>query len=220
MSNGGLRPEEAAIFEQFDRSSPDGLLRSIAKEFARLSDANARLAARVSALEAVSAFSDRIAAGEVEEIGAVYPSSVHIGADEMYRDAVGFHRVEYDDIGRPFRWSGPDRQFSFQFFIDRKRSARFIMRFDGLFAAAPVEQIACLVDGEPTALQLRRNGDALEATGSMASRSDRGGSVLTFVAPRVETPESRGLPDSRPLGLCFRWLKVETEAETAMGGKR
>lgn len=51
----------------------------------------------------------------------------------------------------------------------------------------------------------------------MPPRKDPGGSVLTFICPKMEAPVSRGIADTRSLGVLFRSLTIEPGSVT---GKR
>jgi len=205
------RMDAAAILKLFDRSSPEALLQSIASEFARLHQEIAGLTARVHAGEAMATLSDRIAKGLDPEIAADYPTSVRLDADQAFRDAVGFHRLEQDPKGRPYRWTGPEREFSFQLFVDRSRPAHFTLGFDNFYVPEPIDNLRCLVDGAPVKLDFERVDDLWCASGAAPVRPDRGGTAIVFVVPRVESPEDRGESDSRRLGLYYRWFEFETE---------
>lgn len=206
------RLDAQAILQQFDRSSPDALLKSIAAELARLHQANAALTARLHAVEALALLSDRIAAGQILEFGVDLPHRARIAADQTLRGGIGFHRLEQDAQGRPVRWTGPEPEFSFQLFVDRQRPTHFTLCFDHFYVNEPVERLRCLVDGEPAELSFERVDDSWRARGAAPARADRGGTVIAFIVPKVQSPQERGQSDPRPLGLFFRWLEVETES--------
>jgi hypothetical protein len=203
------RPEDAlaAVLKRIDRTSADSLIQSIAGEFVRLQNANAALEARLAAMESLNALADRLLS-DTPTPQPVYSSRVDIDAASAFLDAVGFHALELDPKGAAFRWSGPQRQFSFHLFVDRSRPAAFVLSFDGLYAESPVETLRGFVDGEEIALSFGRAGDVIEARGEAPSRSEGGGTTLTFLVPRLASPGDRGLNDRRQLGLSFRRLVI------------
>ena len=222
-----------AIFQRFDRSSPEALLRSLAEEFARLHQSNAessarltdeitslqqdnaRLSARMKAMEVMATLADRIAAGEITEFGADYIDHVRIEADQAFRDGIGFHCVEFDIKGRPFRWTGPEPEFVFPLFVDRRRPSRLTLCFDSFFVDVPIEELRCFVDGRRVDLSFERVDDAWRASAEAPVRADGGGTVVAFVVPKIGSPQDLGTDDSRLIGLCFRWFKMCSEVGTA-----
>jgi hypothetical protein len=203
------RPEDAlaAVLKRIDRTSADSLIQSIAGEIVRLQSANAVLEARLAAMESLNALADRLLSEPSSAPQPVYASRVEIDAASAFLDAVGFHALELDPNGAPFRWSGPQRQFSFHLFVDRSRAAAFTLSFDGLYAEGPVEGLRGFVDGEEIALSFAR-AERVEARGELPIRREGGGTTLTFLAPRLASPGDRGLNDRRQLGVCFRRLAI------------
>ncbi len=126
---------------------------------------------------------------------------------------MGFHELEHDPDGQPFRWTGPDPRFSFEFFINRTTPARFVLRFGPLFTGGSPIGLLCFVDGEPAPVKLQAATTCFEAVGVLPPRRDAGGSVLSFVCPQMGSPASQGLDDARMLGLLFRRLTVESTPE-------
>ncbi len=233
MSDKGLRAEEAAVLARFDRTSPEALLKSIAAELARLHAANAELTARLGALEgsgrpveggATSKPSTLQAASEPPAAPsppaaaapeAKRPTRRRIAVEDMPNDAPGYYPLEQDGFGRPYRWTGPDREFGFELDVDRGAPGKVTLRFDMFFAAAPIEDLVCLVDGTPQPLSALHVDGGWEVSGELPARADRAGATIAFVVPRIESPEDRGQMDPRRLGLCFRWLEVDTTPASA-----
>ena len=201
------RPEDAlaAVLKRIDRTSADSLIHSLAGEILRLQNAQAALEARLAAMESLNALADRLLADPPAPQPA-YSARVDIDAASAFLDAVGFHALELDPKGAPFRWSGPQRPFSFHLFVDRSQAATFALSFDGLYAEAPPETLRGFVDGEEIPLSFSQVGDLIEARGDIAVRREAGGTTLSFLVPRLASPGDRGLNDWRQLGLCFRRL--------------
>lgn len=203
----GLDPN--AVLASFDRSSPDRLLASIAGEIARLGQSNRQLAARVAALETLNVLVDRIAGAEQRELAAALPKSVIIDAVYSLPGSGGFYDLEYDPTGRPFRWTGPTRHFSFSCFVDRRNGASFLLEFWRIFAHVQTVAFQCLVDGEPVPTTVVQLPNGFELSGELPPRSGGDGSVLTFISPGIASPsEVDGVSDDRILGVAFQVLTI------------
>ncbi|MCW2276432.1 hypothetical protein GJ654_19380 [Rhodoblastus acidophilus] len=205
--------DESAVLRRFDRSSPDALLKSIAREIVNLRRAQAEIAVKMEVFASLQAAADRIVAAEAGARGASHPSRVVIEAAQSFHGSMGFYELEHDPDGQPFRWTGPDPRFSFEFFINRKTPARFVLRFGPLFTGGSPIGLLCFVDGEPAPVKLQAATTCFEAVGLLPPRRDAGGSVLSFVCPQMGSPASQGLDDARMLGLLFRRLTVESTPE-------
>ena len=235
--------DEAAIFQRFDRSTPDALLRSIAREFIRLSRANLLLAARVAALESLQdAPEGAPESGDEAAISfASNPEPLQPGikavdeqtpappaptlAREMilqptdsFSGAVGLYELEYDPLGA-YRWSGPDASFSFHLPLDRSAPVSFALSFDRFFTDASVDRLECLVDGQRTAIAVQPDGAGHVAHGVAPAHDSGGGMTLTFVCPEIGSPQDIGEADGRRLGLIFRQLTLKQAAPRVEGSQ-
>jgi len=210
--------DEAAILARLDRSSPERLLTSLACEMARLGREVAALRAQLAAFESVVAVADRIAASQEDGICAPYPQTFTIGAAHPSLGAPHFYGLEYGHANIPTRWTGPERQFSFTFFMDRSRDAHFRLEFESVYFSEPAERLLCLADGQDIAVSIVKSANGLAAVGALPARRDGGGSVLTFVCPSTTSPSEKGLPDTRKLGLLFQRLTVEAHPLQAGAG--
>ncbi len=202
------------ILGRFDGSSGETLIRSLAAEFLQLHRAHAALAARLAVMETLQAMSDGIleaASGAV----ARYPARARVAADDCVLDIIGFHQLEHDQTGAPYRWTGPERYFSFHLFVDRRTPAAFVLSFGAFYAEASVKHLRGFVDGKEILLSFKGASNGWEARGAMPPRRDAGATVLTFVVPQIASPSSKGSADVRLLGLSFQSLTVETSGELA-----
>lgn len=183
-------------------------MHSLAEEFARLHRIIGRLEARLATMEMLNAVADRLLA-EGERDVAPPPARSKISAADSFPESAGFYGLEYDEKGRAFRWTGPDRNFWLQLFVDRSAPASFVLSFLDFFSNDPIERLRAFVDGDEVQLSVRRNADGYEAVGPLPMRDDAGGTVLTFVIPSLASPAARERPDSRMLGMRFLALSVE-----------
>ncbi len=206
------------LLQRFDRRSPDTLIRALAKEFVSLHRAHARLTARVAAMETLGAVADRLLTGA--EAPFDYPKTLRIDAGGSTSELIGFHQLEYDDEGLPYRWTGPERQFSVQMFVSRRTPAAFELSFGKFFADSPVEQLRGFVDGEEVPLMIRFGAQGYEARGEMPPRQQAGCTVLTFLVPVMGSPAASGSTDRRALGLQFAGLSVTCGVEGVTPARR
>jgi hypothetical protein len=208
-----LDTDVAAILARLDRSSSDALLNSIAGELLRLHRAFDHVVARMHALEITQTIQDKIAAAHDASAFAALPTTVVIEASFTLPADSGFYQLEYDGRGTPFRWTGPDPAFFFEVFIDRTARASLRMHYIQVLVRDSQNSIACYVDGELIETTLTEVPNGYEIQGTLPARDTVGGTVVTFVCPGVSTPASFGnSPDTRQLGLAFRWLRIDPES--------
>ncbi len=82
--------DESAVLRRFDRSSPDALLKSIAREIVNLRRAQAEIAVKMEVFASLQAAADRIVAAEAGVRGASHPSRVVIDAAQSFHGLDGF----------------------------------------------------------------------------------------------------------------------------------
>lgn len=205
-----LDVEVEAVLARFDRSSSEALLFSLAAEIARLNRSHATALARIEALETIGAVVDRMAASQDGAALTDLARAIVVGANYSLSGASGFYKLEYDVHGVPFRWTGPDPHFHFEFFVDRREGAPFSLRFLRRYGTESLDGICAFADGQEIPLELVRVHGGVEAKGLLPARSEPGGTVLMFVCPAPVCPAEAGhSTDHRRLGLAFEWLKVE-----------
>ena len=207
----------ASVLRRLDRRSTEAFMHSLAEEFARLYRIIGRLEARLATMETLNAVADRLLS-EGERDVVPLPSNLKVNAADSFPKSAGFYGLEYDEKGRAFRWTGPDRNFWLQLFVDRGAPASFALSFLDFFSNDPIDRLRAFVDGDEVPLSFRRNAEGYEAIGPLPIRSDAGGTVLTFVIPSVVSPAAKVRPDSRMLGLRFLGLSVEPLAAGVAAG--
>jgi hypothetical protein len=196
------------ILGRLNRGSADLLLESLTDELLRLHRACAALQARLSALEVTQTIQDRIAPSEKLAAVTALPKKITIDAAFSLPAEAGFHTLEYDRQGAPFRWTGPEPSFRFELMLNRTAPADLKLRYSQVFADIQDYEIPCFVDGaEIEITQVAVDGE-FELHGVIPPREGGGGTVLTFVCPTPSAEEAAMSGDTRSLGLAFRWLKV------------
>jgi hypothetical protein len=205
-----LDTDVGKILARLDRSSPEALLNSIAQELLRLHQAFDVLVARMHALEITQTTYDQmITSSEAIAFGPL-PRTALIDASFSLSTESGFYPLEYDNLGVPYRWTGPEPTFLFEVFIDRLEPATIRMRYSkGRFDQAR-RPVPCYVDGREIATALVEVDGEFEVRGIMPPRDLVGGTIVSFVCPGVSVPSADGKSeDIRALGLVFRWLRID-----------
>jgi hypothetical protein len=205
-----LDTDVAQILARLDRSSSDTLLNSIAQELLRLHHSLHVVVARMHALEITQTTYDQmISSGDTPAFTSMAQTAAVDASFSLSAEA-GFYPLEYDSLGVPYRWTGPESTFLFELFIDRKVPADIRMRHSKVRFAEARHPVRCYVDGHEIATTLVEVEGELEVRGLLPSRDLVGGTVISFVCPRVSSPASDGQSqDTRLLGVAFRWLRIE-----------
>jgi hypothetical protein len=200
----------AEILARLDRSSPDNLLAALTEELARLHEANQAAFARIAALEIFQTISDQVLDSDPSVTSELAQSLCVDAAFSLNADN-GFYRLEYDSHGAAYRWTGPEPTFYFELLLDRSSPAFLSLRFLKIFMApSPEKVLRCFVDGQPVVVQTRPIDGEFELNAVIPQRKTKGGSVISFLCPSVQSPQTAGVSqDRRRLGLAFRWLKIE-----------
>lgn len=210
MTNIPLDTDIATILARLDRSNPDALLKSIAGELLRLNNACLSLVARMHAFEITQTINDQIAASVEAKTFAALPPAVVIEAAFSLSAEAGFHHLEYDPHGVPFRWTGPEPVFFVEVLVDRTAPATVRMRYSQIYSLEGGYAVQCFVDGEEIETSLVEVDGEFEVYGLLPARDLVGGTVVSFVSPSVASPALIAQSqDGRQLGLAFRWLRID-----------
>ena len=205
-----LDTDIATILARLDRSNPDALLKSIAGELLRLNNAYHSVVARMHAFEITQTIHDQIASSVEAKTFASLPPAVVIEAAFSLSAEAGFHHLEYDPHGVPFRWTGPEPVFFVEVLVDRKGPATVRMRYSQIYSLEGGYAVQCFVDGEEIETALIENDGEYEVHGLLPARDFVGGTVISFVSPSVASPALVAQSqDGRQLGLAFRWLRID-----------
>jgi hypothetical protein len=186
-------------------------LSSIAAELVTLHTVMARIQAQIATIEAVQSTADRIVQAAAEVPDEQLPKSLLIDATAPLPVAGGFYGVQHDARGEPYRWTGPDSAFSFEFFLSRAAPGRFVLHFTKVQNGAPASAMRCSLDGREIPVEVRSVPGGTEVHGLIPVRAGAGATVLTFVSPDPPATLEQAAPkDARRLGVSFRWLKLRT----------
>lgn len=129
----------------------------------------------------------------------------------------GFYGLERDGVGNPFRWTGPNPSFHFDFHLDRTVPLRFMLQMP-LWGAEHAQGLRATSDEMVLPLQRRAGHRVLDFEGVLMPREALGVTRLTFVASHLSTvPADAEETATRQLGVPFLRLSVAeiSDAELA-----
>lgn len=133
------------------------------------------------------------------------PASVYIDAESVGPFEKGFYPREFDEQGRPFRWTGKSEFVEFRFYINRNTLNSFAINgnLPEGFVLGPIRAFA---DYLPIELNVTYDSDRFVLTGEIPRAPFETRATLTFWSPsRVSLGHSE---DLRPLWFIFTQLTV------------
>lgn len=183
------------------RLSESAPLDSLAQELARLQTGLDALVAEVRSLKAQRQLRDLL----LPQAQVLYKglSVAQIDAGVPLEPRHGFYGIEYDAVGKPYRWTGPGADFHFDLHLDRSAPLRFSMTI-AIGLGRSCDELRAFCDGIEIPLVLRELSTVLEFSAVLLPREALGLTRLVFQA--VETFQPEG--DTRQLGVAFRELTV------------
>jgi hypothetical protein len=195
------------------------LVEALTDEIASLQSSFDELRRDMEAIEQYSLLAERLelTTGQ-KKSRAELPRRVEISAMEHLLPRDGFYTLEYADDGTPFRWTGPERTFSFNIYVDRQRPVQVTL--EALSASDPtlLRNLEAFADGLPLPRQIQPQGDGFRLFATLQPREAVDSTQLTFVSPCVSAPKES--EDNRLLGVAFTRLSLlQTEAPRIEGAR-
>jgi len=188
------------------------LIDAIGLELGDLHSEIRRLSIQLRQLQAFHAFSERMSILTQANVRATrLPNSLCIDAAQLFEPGNGFHQLEYERNGQPFRWTGPRRDFSFSLFIDRSASSQVRLEVAHMMDASRQNELVVLVDGQSFTLRLTRQTGGWAGEVTLPPLPASQATNLVFVVPCVIRPDSQD--DTRTLGIAFRRLAISPCAD-------
>ncbi|MBT9595569.1 MAG: hypothetical protein IV094_06280 [Vitreoscilla sp.] len=129
----------------------------------------------------------------------------------------GFHALERDGVGNPFRWTGPTSAFHFDFHLDRSVPMRFVLQMP-LWGSEHADGLRAFSDDIEVPLLRRAGNRVLDFDGVLMPRETLGVTRLTFAVDHLRAvPADAEETATRQLGVPFMRLSVAeaTEQELA-----
>ena len=191
------------------------LIEAIADEIADLNAAVEHFSEQLKQLQLFQSFNEKLCL--LQEVGSrhKFPGSARIDASQYLSPEEGFYALEYEQDGRPYRWTGPRPDFSFTVYVDRTVPLR--LQLDVGYMVDPKVQadIAVVVDGAEVPLDMRprKGGGGYSGEALIAPGENLRATNIVFVVPRVLP--AKAASDARSLGVAFRELRVGPAHEHA-----
>jgi hypothetical protein len=136
-------------------------------------------------------------------VASPFPATAHLHPEDISPFAVGFYEREYDESGRPFRWTGNGPICEFRFFVDRSADRPFRMNI-GADAPGVLAGLAGFVDYAPISLAIDRDGQSRFVRGVVPKRQHTRLAVVTFLLARSPgTAGETGPAQQQWLGFRF-----------------
>src|ERR1700733_12839398 len=95
------------------------LIDLIAEEIGELHERYDDVSRQLKQLKMFQAFAERINLLQEKQSGRRLPTSARIEASHSLSSEDGFYHLEYEQNGRPYRWTGPSPEFAFRLYVDR-----------------------------------------------------------------------------------------------------
>jgi hypothetical protein len=187
----------------------DALARELAAgrlAMAQLSDEVAALRREMAAIKLVQQARDILLPQAREQYAGRRKLVVEAGMP-MPADR-GFYGLERDGVGNPFRWTGPQAAFHFDFHLDRTVPLRFVLQMP-LWGAEHAQGLRATSDEAVLPLVRRAGHRVLDFEGVLMPRESLGVTRLTFIAHKLSTvPADVEETSTRQLGVPFLRLAV------------
>lgn len=181
-----------------------GGIEAIIEEFSSLHVEKEDLERRLEAQERAIKMLQLPIVDDVVDTIALPPSAV-VDADSLLEGA-GFHELEYNDAGQPFRWTGPGGKFSLIAYVDRsidKLATLELLPQEGS-ARLVAERLRVTVDGKEVNSRFNEAAAVHEIQFKLAPMQGRAATAIVF-HQSVWSPAGG---DERLLGVAFRRLIV------------
>jgi hypothetical protein len=199
------------IRQRFNESAPlDSLVDELARQLALIDE----LASELRVLRAQNIVRDILLPQAVSQYRGVDNAVVDAGMP--LAGSAGFYPLEYDELGQPFRWTGPGAVFQFDLHVDRSSPLAFSLIVNASSGIDPASTRA-FSDGAELPCEVVDRVGRLEIRGLLLPRDTLGLTRLHFMPTRMFRPSETGnSSDDRALGVVFRELRLEPASDESV----
>jgi hypothetical protein len=189
----------------------DGLVRELASSRVMIEGLTARLEQsdrELTAVKLAQRARDILLPQAVPAYGGRKEAQVDVSAP-LPADR-GFHALERDGNGIPFRWTGPSAHFFYDLHLDRSGFMMISLHVP-TWGADHAENLTCTSDGVTIPLQRRVVGRTLMLEGALPPRPSLGLSRICFQVEKTHSvSQQNDTSPARELGIPVLRLKVST----------
>lgn len=207
------------IWENLRSKRGPELLKALADELAALHRLCADLerAVRQSGKSADPA-AHLLALDDAVGVSAALPGSVDLYASQLFEPQEGFYNLEYTADGVPFRWTGPQRYFSFTVNVDRSAALLAELEIINMVDEQRQSDMTLLVDGSSLPFRVQQTGAGYLGRAMLPAVAPRDTTTLTLVVPATLRPPAPST-DIRELGIAFSRLRIGPAGREAAESK-
>lgn len=209
------------LLSEVDISSPQALVKSIAMMISKLELTQENQTNNINQIKKLLEVRD-IVLSDAEKLPDFQGvSSLLINADMPMEGRRGFYELEFNSIGTPYRWTGPDTAFSFRLLLDRSQD--LVLRLTGVNTLDDLnrEAMKCSVNRVPVEFELEPasvHGDesVFVFSGILPALTDEqkhnSSSLVEFIVPSVVRPSDlwEDNTDERYLGIAFKSFEISS----------
>lgn len=205
------------IWENLRSKRGPELLKALADELAALYQLCADLEAALQSRTASHASMHLLQLDEPPSLPAALPTRVDLYASQLFEPQDGFYNLEYTADGVPFRWTGPQRYFSFAVNLDRSTALVAELELVSMIDEKRQRDMTLLVDGASLPFRVTKADAGYIGHAIVPIAPPQDTTTLTFVVPSTSQP---GPADRRELGVAFSKLKIRPAGAESAAAER
>ena len=136
--------------------------------------------------------------------------SIEIDAEFPLSSSQGFYILEYDQKGICFRWTGPEKIFYFEVFLNRTQQSELTLILANAMVPEMISNLRCFIDGNEIRLRAYQKEKLFYLQGTIPPGETNEMTRISFLVAQITkvsdvNPDSR---DDRLLGVAFHQLKI------------
>ena len=142
-----------------------------------------------------------------------FPDSVKVLAEMVLDPDDGFHKLDHDSAGKPYRWTGPDNDFVFYLNLNRSTTRDGHLKL-AAFSKDYAKGIRCFVDGHLVPCDHTLADGSLVYNFTLPPTAHAHTTNVRFSVPKLWHPKDRNpeSKDDRRLGVAFQELSISAAA--------
>jgi hypothetical protein len=201
-------PTAKDIWETLRAKRGPDLVKAVAEEFDTLHQLYSDLMVMLHQIEARQDLAAHMfSLDRAGDFSTMLPTDLDMLPQHLFEPQEGFYGLEYTNEGTPFRWTGPQRSFSFSICVNRTVPLAVELELMTMIDELRQRTLSLFVDGVPLPFRLEADTAGYVGRAVLPVAPSKTITKLTFVVPttlRAPSPTS----DSRELGVAFARLTI------------